>query len=127
MLETLSLGATEYTPEINFDAENGMLEMSGSSLPENSFIFFAPIFEWLDKYAQSPQPLTKLILKLDYLNSSSSKKLADILFRLEEIHAKGNKVEAEWHHFEEDDIMEEKGTQLQGMLKFPMELKEMEG
>jgi hypothetical protein len=52
-MEIISLEGTEDTPKIILDSKNGIFEISGRSLPEDTAEFYQPVLEWLDKYAES--------------------------------------------------------------------------
>ncbi len=45
----LNIPATATTPKIAWDDEAKTLSVSGESYPENSFAFYAPVFEWLSQ------------------------------------------------------------------------------
>ena len=47
-MENLTLEGSAKTPTIKFDAENGVLELKGRSIPENSIEFYKPLNDWID-------------------------------------------------------------------------------
>ncbi len=49
-MELLNLVASTSSPAVYFDPENGQLNMSGESYPENTFEFYAPIISWLKEF-----------------------------------------------------------------------------
>lgn len=125
MLDSVHIESTEFTPEIKLNKEKGLFEFSGSSLPENAIEFYAPILNWLEKYKETPLDKTEVHLKFDYLNSASSKKLADILFILEEIKENGKEVFIIWHYLDEDDKLQGKGEIFKETVDLPFEFKIM--
>lgn len=46
-MEILNLKGTEDTPTILLDKKNGIFEISGRSLPEDSAEFYTPVIEWI--------------------------------------------------------------------------------
>ena len=78
MATNLLINNSVKTPSISFAAENGLLEIKGKSIPENSLEFYRPVFEWLESYSQAPAPSTVLRVALEYFNTSSSKCLLDL-------------------------------------------------
>lgn len=108
------------TPFINFDPSTGDFELKGKSIPENSVLFYKPLFEWLDSYVQNPAPKTSLNIQLDYFNTSSSKCIVDLFKKLELI-SKNGKGEAiiNWKHDEQDDDMLEAGEDYKSIIKIP--------
>ena len=85
-LPPLRIPDTPTSPEIILDKEQNRLEFYGKSLPEDSNEFYSPIISWLKEYVVSPNRETVVLFKLDYFNSSTSKKLLDIFYVLNEIH-----------------------------------------
>lgn len=107
-MENLKLEATKYTPEINLDT-NGVISLVGKSYPENTFEFYAPMMEWIEKYfEENPAPTTVINIEIIYFNSSSSKLFFDFFDLLEE-NAKDNNIEINWIYDEENESAEEAG------------------
>ena len=110
------------TPSIVFESD-GILEIKGKSIPENSIEFYRPVFEWLEHYSASPAPKTELKINLEYFNTSSSKCLLDIFRRLESINVSGkSEVKVKWFYDEDDEDMMEAGEDYQALVKIPFEL-----
>lgn len=78
-MDLLLITGTEKTPTVKFDALNGLIEISGKSIPEDTHEFFKPLIERVDKYIQTPQKQTIVNIKLEYFNTSTSKVLFDVL------------------------------------------------
>ncbi len=118
-MHILNLEGTEDTPKIILDQTNGIFEISGRSLPEDTAEFYKPVLEWLDAYAGSPKPKTTFTFKLEYFNTASSKLILDILSKLESI--SGTTVS--WYFHEDDEDMEEAGTEFSELVEVPFEFK----
>lgn len=123
-MEIQNIAATDETPEVVLNHEQGVLEFSGKSLPEDVTVFYNPILEWISTYGESPKSPTKAIFKMDYFNTASSKLLLDILMKLEEIHEEHDCISVEWHYREDDEDMEEAGDEFSDIVDLPFELKE---
>ena len=93
------------SPKIKLDADNGLLEFIGNSIPENSTKFYEPIMNWLDRYVQSPCSETVVNFKLMYFNSASKRSILNILKKLESSYKNGNKIAVNWYYEEEDTDM----------------------
>ncbi|MDM8523733.1 DUF1987 domain-containing protein [Desulfococcaceae bacterium HSG8] len=120
-MENLILEPTDKTLKINFEAEKGFLEMEGVSYPERTWHFFQTLNAWLKSYiSEIGKPVT-LDLKLQYLNSTSTKYLMDFLEILEEFYARGGKVRVNWY-YEKGDDMEEMGNEFAEDIDLPLEL-----
>lgn len=116
-MEILKLEGTEDTPNIILDKKNGVMEISGRSLPEDSAEFYKPVLEWIEKYASEVSPATVFVFKLEYFNTSSSKLILDVLYALEDI--KGIKIQ--WFFNEDDEDMEEAGQEFSELVEIPFE------
>ena len=121
-MEDLIIPGTKFTLDVSFQAENGHFEMAGSSYPENALEFFQPIFQWLEKYlAQAQQPI-RVQLKLEYLNTSSSKCVLDFFKILEDHFEAGGDVRIHWYFETDDEDMQEIGEEFLEDLSLPFEL-----
>jgi len=118
-MQVLNLEGTEDTPKIMLDQANGIFEISGRSLPEDSAEFYRPVLEWLEQYSTSPNPSTDFTFKLEYFNTASSKLILDVLSALEDI--KGMKIS--WYFHEDDEDMEEAGQEFSELVEIPFEFK----
>jgi hypothetical protein len=119
-METLTIEMTPKTPLIQFNAGIGRLEFQGRSIPENSIEFYTPVFDWMDKYALSPQGETQVKIQLEYFNTSSSKCLLDIFKKLQNLHSSGkSNVSINWYYEEDDEDMLEAGEDYQAIIKVP--------
>ena len=125
-MENLIIEPSVKTPTINFYADKGVLEIKGKSIPENSIEFYRPVYEWLDKYAQSPAIATNIMVQLEYFNTSSSKCLLDVFRKLEILQGYGKStVTVTWMYEEEDEDMMEAGEDYQTIVKLPFTITKM--
>ena len=124
-MELLEIEGTNITPSIKFDAESGVLDLKGRSIPENSLEFYQPIYNWLDAYVESPQEKTVVNVHLDYFNTSSSKCILDILKRVDKLDENGKDVLVKWYYDENDEDMMESGEDYMDLLEAPFELIEI--
>ena len=78
-MDALIIKEDEGTPKIVLDKNNNRFELSGNSLPEDIIGFYRPVYKWIEEYSKQPNQSTKLVIKLNYFNSSSSKAVLDII------------------------------------------------
>jgi len=116
-MENLTVEGDFKHPEIVFDAEKGLLELKGNSIPERAEDFYTPILEWIKNYLQSPCETTTLNLKLIYLNSGSKRYILDLL---EMIKSGGNNVTINWYYEEDDEDMLEMGESYKELVDLPI-------
>ena len=120
-MDIINIEATDETPKVILDAENGNFEFSGKSLPEDVTTFYNPILDWLDTYALEPNDKADFVFKMDYFNTASSKLILDILMKLEEINDEHEGITVEWHFREDDEDMEEAGEEYADIVDVPFE------
>ncbi|MCH7658501.1 MAG: DUF1987 domain-containing protein [Bacteroidetes bacterium] len=124
-MEPILYEGTPKTPSVNFDADKGIVEIEGRSIPENSVEFYKPLVDWLEKYKENAQSNTKVIIKLEYFNTSSSKCLLDVFKKLEAIHKAKNPVEIHWYYEEDDEDMLEAGEDYESIIRVPFKMVEI--
>ncbi|MDX9694397.1 MAG: DUF1987 domain-containing protein [Bacteroidales bacterium] len=113
---------TEDKPNINFDPQNNIFEMSGNSYPEESPKFYIPLISWITEYAIQPNEDTKVVCKFEYFNSLSAKLLYEVFFALQKIGERGKKVTIEWYFHPDDHFIHEKGLEYKNVLSIPFDL-----
>jgi hypothetical protein len=111
-MKALFIEESKATPKVNFNP-NGELFIHGRSLPEDPFGFFTPILNWIKECTCES---IRLNLKLEYLNTSSSKQVYTLLCLLNEnINIKSKLVI--WHYEEGDDESFETGKEFESLTK----------
>jgi hypothetical protein len=118
-MQIINLEGTEDTPKIILDKNNGIFEVSGRSLPEDSAEFYQPVLEWLEEYKANANSTTDFVFKLEYFNTASSKLILDLLSQLEEI----ENVTVQWYYHEDDEDMQEAGEEFSELVEVPFEFK----
>ena len=121
-MEDLHIEGTSHTPTIILNKEKEIFEISGQSLPENVATFYAPVFEWLDKYAKEPNEKSVVHFKMEYFNTASSKMIYEILNKFDELFNAGHETKIIWNFDEDDEDMEEAGEEYADMIDVPVEL-----
>lgn len=116
--ETFYSEKTQSTPEVKLDKENGKMEFSGRSLPENVKEFYNPIIEWIDDYLKEPESSTRVIFNFEYFNTASSKMILDIIEKLSELNNNSD-LKVDWYYIEEDDDMLEAGEDYSDITEIP--------
>jgi len=121
-METLKIDRTEDSPQVIFDKEKGLFEISGRSLPEDVSTFYEPILSWLEEYSKNPASKTTFDFRLTYFNTASSKVILDILTMFEEMIEGGHELLVRWFYSEEDEDMLEAGEEYAEMVEVPFEM-----
>jgi hypothetical protein len=125
-MNNLSIVSGIKTPFIDFNANEGLLEIKGKSIPENAIEFYQGVYEWLDAYLLTPNGNTSITVALEYFNTSSSKCLLDIFRKLETLHKSGkSNVLVNWMYEEDDEDMMEAGDDYQTIVKIPFNINKL--
>ncbi len=120
-MEIINIKGTDDTPNVILDKDSAKFEISGRSLPEDVNLFYEPILNWIDQYAEAPCEKTEFNFKLEYFNTASSKIILDILLKFEEIVENGHKVVINWHYHEDEEDMLEAGEEYADIVEIPFE------
>ena len=100
---------TKNTPEVILDPK-GIIKLTGRLIPENAEDFFKPIEEWINEYFKNPANITTVEICIEYINSTGTTYLLDIIHKITHIHLQQNtkKFIINWYFKDDDDDMLEK-------------------
>jgi len=118
-VENLEIIGSETSPSINFNKQKNQFNIEGRSLMEDANKFYKPLQGWLTEYRKNPNPITVLNIRLDYLNTATSRQFFDLFKILEGI--PDSKIV--WQFSDEDEDMEEMGQELSELVTVPFEFK----
>jgi hypothetical protein len=97
-----------YYPEVFFNAETGICEISGESYMEEAYKFYLPLINWIKEFVLNEKKPLELNIKLIYFNTSSSRLILDILDILKKFRDDGNEIKVIWYFDPEDpDVKDE--------------------
>ena len=124
-MEPIIIEGTPKTPSVKFDVKDGVFEIKGRSIPENSVEFYKPLNEWLDNYMQTPLDKTVVNIRLEYFNTSSSN--ASLMFSRDwrQYTRQNHDVEINWFYEEDDEDMLEAGEDYDSIIKVPFKMIEI--
>lgn len=115
---------TYRTPTVNFDADKGIMELKGKSTPENTMGFYEELVEWAVEYMKNPNEKTNINIRLEYINTGSSKWILTLFKELEKLKVSGHDIMVNWH-YEDEDILDI-GNDFQSIVNLPFTLIEEE-
>jgi len=121
-MQGLYISPTKNTPEIKFSPEENIFHIKGNSSPEDVRELYYPVIEWVRIYVEdiidgegtvysSEKPL-KLVIDLEYFNSSSAKFLYDIFNDLKRLNTFKIPYVVEWLYEELDLDMLDAGQDI---------------
>jgi hypothetical protein len=79
-MKTYFVEATNHTPLVHLNS-NGELTIKGKSLPEDTALFYKPLFNWISECTLES---IKFIVDLEYMNSSSANQITKLLLMTKE-------------------------------------------
>ena len=118
-MESISIKATEATPSIEFSPQAGLLVIKGRSHPENAKIFYGPLINWCDEYAENPPEKTTLRIQLEHFNTISSKSLLDVFRSLKAIRNLEKELVVDWYYESDDEELLDAGRTYQEITGLP--------
>ena len=102
----LRISPTRSTPEVLLDKE-GIIRISGRSIPYDTLSFFKPIEEWLNEYLNNPSDITHVDFNLEIINDDSCKFFNFIIRKITYVTLKNKKFIINWYYEEgNEDILE---------------------
>jgi hypothetical protein len=107
-MNNLFIESTLSTPAVSFNADKGIFNIGGKSLPENATGFYEVIEKTLDEFiAEKNNSLLVITCEFEYINTSSSKAMYNILKKAVD-NLKYN-VSIVWGYEDEDEDLKEQG------------------
>ncbi len=122
-MTNLYIKGTSKTPEIDF--KPGILQIAGRSIAEDAVAFYQPVIKWLEDYLKKPESLTRLNLKMEYINSGSNRFIFAIMRMLDEAYSQGYNMVINWYYEEDDDTIKNLGRDFQTLVKAPFKMVEI--
>jgi len=118
-MESIIRDASAKTPKVYLDADKGLIELKGRSIPENAIEFYTPVFNWIVAYGELKKENTVVNMQLEYFNSSSSKCIMEIFKKLEVVAKLGNKVVINWYYDKDDEEIYSAGMEYKSLSNIP--------
>lgn len=106
-------------PGIVYYPQTNTLELFGRSIPENPELIFGRLDTWISVHLAKNSGIN-FNVRLEYINSGSSKYLYEIFKKLTDFGNSGKEVKIIWLFEEEDEAMMELGEHYRDTVKIPM-------
>lgn len=119
----MHIEGTKTTPSVYIS--EGVFEIKGRSIPEDSFEFYSPLLREAQRYMDNPGEKAELRFHLEYINSGSKKYITNYLARFNEFYLEGHDVAVFWHFDYDDESMQELGNDLRSMIQIPFHIIEV--
>lgn len=116
----------KHKPTIKYDRSTGMLSITGSSFPENAVVVYDPIVKWIERFNFDDVEVFKVRISLEYYNTATSKKLFEIIKKLNQTYQEGKKIEIIWEYLGDDEDMFESGRYYSELVEIPFRFVEIQ-
>lgn len=116
---------TKRTPRIIL--EQGRIFIIGRSIPENPGEFYRPIYDWINSYVRINGHKTTIELGFEYINTSSTKWVYNIIKQIAGMKNLDKNVKIIWYYDRGDEDMCELGFILRSLVECPFYVVETEG
>jgi hypothetical protein len=116
---------TRHTPllEWNITHNHAYIRVDGVSIPENAYSFFKPFEEFINSIDTSVVKTAEVILRLEYMNSLSSKAFLDYVRFLNQV--KQLDMRVIWEYYNDDEEMREYGETFAEIVQMTFEYREV--
>jgi len=115
---------TRRTPRIVL--EPGRIFIVGRSIPENPGEFYRPVYDWISKYIQINGHRTRIELGFEYINTSSTKWIYNIIKEISGMKNLSDSARIIWYYDKGDEDMCELGFILKSLVECPFFVIETE-
>jgi hypothetical protein len=123
-LDRYTADPTKRTPRIIL--EPGRIFILGRSIPENPGEFYRPVYEWINQYARINGHNTTIELGFEYINTSSTKWIYNIIKGIAGMENLARNVRIIWYYDLGDEDMCELGFILRSLVECPFFVVESE-
>lgn len=121
-MDNLTIEVAKDTLGVHCDTQRGVIDMNGISYPQDAAEFFSPVFDWLDCYIEQLHAPLTLNLRINYLNTSSTKCLFDLIDTMENYFKAGGDVKINWYYKQDDEDIKETGLEFKEEMVLPFEI-----
>ena len=94
-----------YYPQVSFNAQSGVCEISGESYMEETFKFYSPLLDWIKNFLDESSKPLEMNFKLTYFNTNSSRLILDMLDIIKKANDKGKEGKVNWYYDTSDPDM----------------------
>ncbi len=121
-MESIYIKKTKKTPLVNLNIKENVFQIKGPSFSEDVIEILNPILDWID--SEIPKLDKELICEFYFtvLNSSSHKKIFQILLKLNSLLDNGKDIKINWYYDEDDEDIMEMGEDLIELINIPFTL-----
>ena len=110
-MNNLKIDKTKQTPLVLLNTSGDFI-IKGISTTDNAQKFFQPIVNWLTEFKTASPTHINFVMELEYLNTSSTRNIVEILRLINQFKLEGTAVSITWTYEKGDEDMLELGEDL---------------
>jgi hypothetical protein len=118
---TYRIDAKRYSPEVYIDKQNQIIDISGTSTLKNTSWFYGNVLKWVIAFNGTDDCTTTINIKLNKINSGSTKWLMLIMQKLAAI-VPDQKVMVNWYYEKHNSSIQLSGEILKLNAEIPVNL-----
>ncbi len=122
LIKELHIKGDSQHPSVNLNKQANNFKISGISIPDDAEKFYSSIINWFEDYKETPNPLTEIVFKLEFISPDSSKMINKIFEILQSMHFKKKNVAVKWYYNIDDEDIRSEGRDYSNIISFPFEL-----
>lgn len=105
-MENYEITATDFSPRVSLDAEEGVFVFEGNSTMKDSKSFYLPVIKWIENYCLQAPKTTHVEFKFSDVNQKTLKALLYVCRAIKTLELEGKKINISWHLHPEADMHE---------------------
>jgi hypothetical protein len=113
----MRIESTRHTPLVTIDETSGSIEIAGVSIPENAYVFFRPVEEYIESLDPEKSKGISFTFRLEYMNTLSSKAFLDYMRTVKDL--KNIPLTVTWEYYSDDEEMRDHGETFSEIVDIP--------
>ncbi len=113
----MKIDSTRHTPLVVIDEKEGSVIIAGVSIPENAYVFFRPLEEYIEALDPEQTKAFKFTFRLEYMNTLSSKAFLDYMRIVKDL--KQIPITVTWEYYSDDEEMRDHGETFSEIVDIP--------
>ena len=117
----MRIESTRHTPLVIVNEAAGSIEIAGVSIPENAYVFFRPVEDYIESLDPENTKGIAFTFRLEYMNTLSSKAFLDYMRTVKDL--KQIPLNVTWEYYSDDEEMRDHGETFSEIVDIPFSYK----
>lgn len=109
---------------MNIDETGGNIQILGVSIPENAYIFFRPVEDYIIGLTPEVVNSVSFTFRLEYMNTLSSKAFLDYMRMVKD--KKNIPLSVTWEYYSDDEEMRDHGETFSEIVDIPFQYRSID-